>query len=70
MFVNAVTADDTLRGNTCERETAAATDEVKTINLSPPLLSLDNDWDWDCDKEFLKTKLNQSNQEIIQEMAL
>ena len=41
MFVNAVTADDTLRGNTCECETAA--DGVKTINLSPPLLSLDID---------------------------
>ena len=40
MFVNAVTADDTLRGNTCECETAAA-DVVKTINLSSPLLSLD-----------------------------
>ena len=52
MFVNAVTADDTLRGNTCECETAAATDGVKSINLSPPLLSLDIDLDWDWDKEF------------------
>ena len=53
MFVNAVTADDTLRGNTCECETAAsATDGVKTINLSSPLLSLDIDLAWDWDKEF------------------
>ena len=66
MFVNAVTADDTLRGNTCECETAAATDGVKSINLSPPLLSLDIDLDWDWDKEFF----NQIESEQLRDYSI